>query len=189
MAELGDELSRDYLGKSPILVGILKGSAVFLSDLIRRMSIDCEIDFISISSYGNRTRSSGSVQLLKDLDRDIFERDVIVVEDIVDSGNSLSYIRKSLLARGPHSFSIVALLDKKERRETQIYVDYVGFEIEDRFVVGYGLDYAERYRGLPHIAVLDDDDLSGGEPDPGAPAGGGAAFPGEFGGGDGSGEH
>jgi hypoxanthine phosphoribosyltransferase len=189
VAELGNELSRDYLGKAPILVGILKGSALFLSDLIRRMNIDCEIDFISISSYGNRTRSSGSVQLLKDLDRDIYERDVIVVEDIVDSGNSLSYIRKSLLARSPRSFAIVALLDKKERRETPVYVDYVGFEIEDRFVVGYGLDYAERYRGLPHIAVLDDDDLREGEPDASAAGGGGSTFPGEFGGGDGSGAH
>ena len=121
--QLGDELSRDFLGKTPILVGILKGSAIFLSDLIRAMSIDCEIDFISISSYGNRTRTSGSVQLLKDLDRDIYGRDVVVVEDIVDSGHSLSYIRKSLAARGPSSISIVALLDKKERRETQIFIE------------------------------------------------------------------
>lgn len=157
--ELGDELSRDYLGRTPILIGILKGSAVFLADLIRAMSIDCEIDFISISSYGNRTTSSGSVQLLKDLDRDVFGRDVIVVEDIVDSGRSLSYIRKNLAARGPASISIVALLDKKDRRETQIFVDYVGFDIPDAFVVGYGLDYAERYRGLPHVAVLSDEDL------------------------------
>ena len=186
---MGDALSRDYLGKSPILVGILKGSAIFLSDLIRRMSIDCEIDFISISSYGNRTRSSGSVQLLKDLDRDIFERDVIVVEDIVDSGNSLSYIRRSLLARSPSSFAIVALLDKKERRETPVYVDYVGFEIADRFVVGYGLDYAERYRGLPYIAVLDDADLSEGGPDSSPPGGGTSPFRGEFGEGVGSGDH
>ena len=186
VAELGEELSRDYLGRTPILVGILKGSAIFLSDLIRKISIDCEIDFISISSYGNRTKSSGSVQLLKDLDRDIYDRDVIVVEDIVDSGNSLSYIKKSLLARGPHSFSIVALLDKKERRETPVYVDYIGFEIEDRFVVGYGLDCAERYRGLPHIAVLDDEDLADDVTDVGTPPSEDVTFPGEFGEGAGS---
>lgn len=184
--ELGEELSRDYLGRTPILVGILKGSAIFLSDLIRTLNIDCEIDFISISSYGNRTRSSGSVQLLKDLDRDIYERDVIVVEDIVDSGNSLAYIKKSLLARGPNSFAIVALLDKKERRETPVYVDYVGFEIADRFVVGYGLDYAERFRGLPHIAALDDEDIIAAAPSPGRGENG-HSFPGEFGEGDGSG--
>lgn len=160
--ELGDELSQDYMGRVPILVGILKGSAIFLADLIRRLSIDCEVDFLSISSYGNRTRTSGSIQLLKDLDHDIFERDVIVIEDIVDSGHSLAYIRRSLAARGPRSVSIVSLLDKRERRETSVYVDYVGFTIPDHFVVGYGLDYAERYRGLPYIGILSPEEIEAG---------------------------
>ncbi|MCA9728082.1 MAG: hypoxanthine phosphoribosyltransferase [Candidatus Eisenbacteria bacterium] len=157
--ELAQELSRDFMGQTPILVGILKGSAIFLTDLIRHMNIDCEIDFLSISSYGNRTESSGSIKLLKDLDRDIFERDVIVVEDIVDSGYSLAYIRRYLAARNPRSLSIVALLDKRDRRETHVYVDYVGFPIPDRFVVGYGLDFAERFRGLSFIGVLSEDEV------------------------------
>lgn len=138
-----------------MLIGILKGSVVFLADLTRSMKIDLEVDFISISSYGQGTNSSGSVKLLKDLDLDVSGRDVIVVEDIVDSGLSLSYIRKNLTSRAPRSVSIVALLDKPSRRTEGIYVDYVGFQIPDRFVVGYGLDYAEFYRGLPRVVALD----------------------------------
>lgn len=157
--ELGKELCHDYLGRVPIVVGILKGSIVFLGDLIRNMSIDLEVDFISIASYGDGVRSSGSVKLLKDLDRDIEGRDVLIVEDIVDSGLSLSYLRRILGTRGPRSLSIVALLDKRERRTEGVYVDYVGFEIPDKFVVGYGLDYAEQYRGLPYVAVLSEHEV------------------------------
>jgi hypoxanthine phosphoribosyltransferase len=156
--ELARAISRDFLGKSPVLVGILKGSAFFLSDLMRRLDLDPEVDFICISSYASGISSSGTVRLLKDLDHDITGRDVLVVEDIIDSGLSLSYLRKNLLSRNPRSLSIVTLLDKRVPRERQVYVDYVGFEIENQFVVGYGLDYAERFRELPYVAVLDDDD-------------------------------
>ena len=159
VCELADELSRDFMGHNPVLVGILNGSAVFLTDLMRRMTIDCEVDILSVSSYGDRTETTGSIQLLKDLDRDIFERDVIVVEDIIDSGYSLAYIRRYLAARNPRSLSIVALLDKRDRRQTHVYVDYIGFSIPDRFVVGYGLDFAERFRGLSFVGVLDDDEI------------------------------
>lgn len=162
VCELGEELSRDYMGRIPILVGILKGSCIFLADLIRTMNIDLEVDFIAISSYGDQTESSGSVKLLKDLDRDIFGRDILIVEDIVDSGLSLSFLRKSLAARNPRSLSIVALLDKRERRETDIYVDYVGFPVPDRFVVGYGLDFAERFRGLDFVAALTPQEIEAG---------------------------
>lgn len=140
-------------------MGLLKGSFVFLADLVRAMAIDVEIDFISISSYQNRATSSGSVRLLRDLDSDIFDRDVLVVEDIVDSGLSLSYIRRLLLARGPRSLAIAALLDKRDRRQQEVYVDYVGFPIPDCFVVGFGLDYQERYRGLSDVACLDPGEL------------------------------
>lgn len=165
VAELGQELSRDYAGRSPILVGILRGSAIFLADLIRQMSIDCEMDFISISSYGNRTESSGSVQLIKDLDGDVAGRDIIVVEDIVDSGLSLAYITKSLQARNPRSLRLCSLLDKKERRQTDVKVEYVGFEIPDRFVVGYGLDYGQLYRGLPFVGILSEEEIAMGAKD------------------------
>jgi len=170
VAQLGEDLSRDYMGRVPILVGILKGSVVFLGDLIRRTTIDVEVDFIAISSYGNRTASSGHVQLLKDLDRDIFDRDVIVVEDIVDSGLSLAYIKKNLAARNPRSLCVVALLDKRTARPDGTYVDYIGFEIPDRFVVGYGLDFNERFRGLPYIGVLNADEIAAASTGPGSPA-------------------
>ncbi len=153
------EISRDYDDRRPLLIGLLKGSFLFLSDLIRELSIDVEIDFISISSYQNRSVSSGSVRLLRDLDRDIYGRDVLIVEDIVDSGLSLSYIRKMLCAREPRSLAIAALLDKRERRTNEVPVDYVGFRIPDRFVVGYGLDYRELHRGLPHVAYLEADEI------------------------------
>ena len=160
--ELGQELSRDYMGRVPILIGILKGSCIFLADLIRSMNIDVEVDFIAISSYGDQTESSGSVKLLKDLDRDIYGRDILIVEDIVDSGLSLAFLRKSLAARNPKSLSIVALLDKRERRESDIYVDYVGFPVPDKFVVGYGLDYGERFRGLEYVAALTPQEIEAG---------------------------
>lgn len=161
--ELAAEISRDYAGRRPLLIGLLKGSILFLSDLVRHLSLDVEIDFISISSYQNRSTSSGSVRLLRDLDRDIYDRDVLVIEDIIDSGLSLSYIRKMLEARGPRSFAIAAFLDKRAHRTNEVTVDYVGIRIPDRFVVGYGLDYQERYRGLPHVAALDAHDLAGEE--------------------------
>jgi hypoxanthine phosphoribosyltransferase len=161
VAELGQEISRDFSGRVPILVGILKGSVVFLSDLVRHLDIQVEVDFISISSYGDGTASSGTVRLLKDLDLDVGGREVLVVEDIVDSGLSLAYIRKNLAARNPRSISIVALLDKRERRTREVQVDYVGFRVPDAFVVGYGLDYREHYRGLPHVVVLDEQEISG----------------------------
>jgi hypoxanthine phosphoribosyltransferase len=161
--ELAAEISRDYAGRRPLLIGLLKGSLLFLSDLVRNLTLDVEIDFISISSYQNRSTSSGSVRLLRDLDRDIYDRDVLIVEDIIDSGLSLSYIQKMLEARGPRTFAIAAFLDKRVPRTNEVNVDYVGVRIPDRFVVGYGLDYQERYRGLPHVAVLNAQDLAGEE--------------------------
>jgi hypoxanthine phosphoribosyltransferase len=160
---MGVEISRAYEGKTPLLVGLLKGSVIFLSDLIRTLTIEVEVDFIAISSYQDRCTSSGSVRLLRDLDQDIHDRDVLVVEDIIDSGLSLSYIRTMLLARGPKSLAIASLLDKHERRVTDVPVHFVGFRIPDRFVVGYGLDYGERFRGLPHIAALDPSEIAGAE--------------------------
>jgi len=158
---MGAEISRDYDQKKPLLVGILKGSVVFLADLVRHITCELEVDFISISSYGDGTVSSGTVRLLKDLDRDISDRHVLVVEDIVDSGLSLSYIRRILLARHPASLAIAALLDKPEKRTAEgLRVDYVGFRVADAFVVGYGLDYQEGYRGLPYIGVMEEADLS-----------------------------
>lgn len=158
LREMAGLVSRDFLGKTPVLVGILKGSVFLLADLMRRLEVDHEIDFISISSYASGISSSGTVRLLKDLDCDISGRDVLIVEDIIDSGLSLSYLRKNLLSRNPRSLSILTLLDKRVPRERQVYVDYVGFEIENHFVIGYGLDYAERFRELPHVAVLEEDD-------------------------------
>lgn len=172
MGELGREISRDYAGRVPVLVGILKGSILFLSDLIRSLSVEVEVDFISISSYGAETVSSGSVRLLKDLELDVAGRDVLVVEDIVDTGTSLDYIRRNLLARQPRSLAIAALLDKPSRRVTAVEVAYVGFTVPDAFVVGYGLDYQEKYRGLPEVGVLTPDEILAGRVDAGlAPAG------------------
>jgi len=156
---MGRQISRDYQGRVPVLVGILKGSVVFLADLIRAIDCVIEVDFLSISSYGEATSSSGTVKLLKDLDLDVSGRDVLVVEDIVDSGLSMAYIRRNLESRSPRSLAMAALLDKRERRTTDVSVDYVGFEIPNAFVVGYGLDYRELYRGLPHVAVLQSADL------------------------------
>ncbi|MCX8053244.1 MAG: hypoxanthine phosphoribosyltransferase [Armatimonadetes bacterium] len=157
--QLGKEISRDYEGKPLLLVGILKGAAVFLADLIRAIDVPADYDFVAISSYGNATRSSGVVDIKKDIDADLTGRHVLIVEDIVDTGWTLrlSYITEKLLARNAASVRICALLDKPSRREVDVDIDYRGFVIEDRFVVGYGLDLAGRYRNLPYIGVLKSD--------------------------------
>jgi hypoxanthine phosphoribosyltransferase len=155
VAELGEEVSADYAGRDLLLVGVLKGAVFFMADLMRHLAIPCEIDFMAISSYGDSTDSSGVVRILKDLDINIEGRDVLVVEDIIDSGLTLSYLMRNLEARDPASLEICALLTKPERREIDVPVRYVGFEIPNRFVIGYGLDFAERYRNLPYVGVLD----------------------------------
>jgi hypoxanthine phosphoribosyltransferase len=155
IAELGEEVSADYAGRDLLLVGVLKGAVFFMADLMRRLTVPCEIDFMAISSYGASTDSSGVVRILKDLDINIEGRDVLVVEDIIDSGLTLSYLMRNLEAREPASLEICALLTKPERREIDVPVRYVGFEIPNRFVIGYGLDFAERYRNLPYVGVLE----------------------------------
>jgi hypoxanthine phosphoribosyltransferase len=154
ITELGAQIAREYAGHNPLLIGVLKGACFFLSDLLRAIDIPLGIEFIAISSYGSATRTSGEVRILKDLDVPIENRDIIVVEDIVDTGLTLSYLLANLKSRGAASVKLVALLDKHERREREVSIDYLGFEIPDHFVVGYGLDFAERYRNLPFIAVL-----------------------------------
>jgi hypoxanthine phosphoribosyltransferase len=153
--ELGEEISADYAGRDLLLIGVLKGAVFFMADLMRNLTIPCEIDFMAISSYGDSTDSSGVVRILKDLDINIEGRDVLIVEDIIDSGLTLSYLMRNLEARGPASLEICALLTKPERREADVPVRYIGFEIPNRFVIGYGLDFAERYRNLPYVGVLD----------------------------------
>jgi hypoxanthine phosphoribosyltransferase len=155
IAELGEEISSDYAGHDLLLVGVLKGAVFFMSDLMRQLTIPCEIDFMAISSYAGATESSGVVRILKDLDMNIEGRDVLVVEDIIDSGLTLSYLMRNLESREPASLEICALLTKPERREIDVPVRYVGFEIPNRFVVGYGLDFDEKYRNLPYVGVLD----------------------------------
>jgi hypoxanthine phosphoribosyltransferase len=152
--EIGVEIAREYAGKNPLLIGVLKGACFFLSDLLRAIDIPLNIEFMAISSYGSSTRTSGEVRILKDLDVPIENRHIIVVEDIVDTGLTLSYLLANLKSRGAASVKLVALLDKSERREREVAIDYLGFEIPDAFVVGYGLDFAERYRNLPFIAIL-----------------------------------
>ena len=154
VAELAHEIATDYLGKDLVFVGILKGAVVFFADLIRALTMPVAIDFMAISSYGSATRSAGVVRILKDLDRDILGKHVIVVEDIVDSGLTLKYLKENLLGRGAASLKLCALLDKPSRRKVDLYADYQGFTIPDEFVVGYGLDFAEKYRNLPYIGVL-----------------------------------
>jgi hypoxanthine phosphoribosyltransferase len=155
VAELGEEISADYAGRDLLLVGVLKGAVFFMADLMRHLTIPCEIDFMAISSYGDSTDSSGVVRILKDLDINIEGRHVLVVEDIIDSGLTLSYLIRNLEAREPSTLEICALLTKPERREIDVPVRYVGFEIPNRFVIGYGLDYSELYRNLPYVGVLD----------------------------------
>lgn len=152
--KLGQRITQDYQGKKPVLICILKGASVFFVDLIREIDLPLEIDFMVVSSYGASTKSSGEVKLVKDLDRSINGRDVIVVEDIVDSGMTLSFLKRTLLGRGAASLRIATLLDKPARRRVELSVDYSCFEIPDAFVVGYGLDYDEVYRNLPDIGVL-----------------------------------
>lgn len=154
VAKLGAQISRDYKDRQPILVNILKGGIIFLSDLVRQLTILHEIDFMSVSSYESQTESTGVVRILADLNINIEGKDVIIVEDIVDSGLTLDYIRHILLARRPKSMTICTLLDKKIKRKIEVPLDYVGFEIPDEFVIGYGLDYMQKYRNLPYVAVL-----------------------------------
>jgi hypoxanthine phosphoribosyltransferase len=163
IAELGAEITRDYEGRVPLLVGVLKGAIFFMADLMRRIELPCEVDFMAISSYGAGVDSSGVVRILKDLDVSVENRNVIIVEDIVDSGLTLSYLLRNLEARRPASLEICALLTKPERRENEVHCRYVGFEIPNRFVIGYGLDFAERYRNLPFVAVLADELLPEGD--------------------------
>jgi hypoxanthine phosphoribosyltransferase len=151
---LGAEISEAYAGRDLMLVGVLKGAVFFLADLMRSIDLPCEVDFMAVSSYGSATESSGVVRILKDLDASIEGRDVLIVEDIVDSGLTLQYLMRNLGARGPRSLEVCALLTKPERRKVDLPVRWVGFEIPDRFVIGYGLDFAERYRNLPYVAVL-----------------------------------
>ena len=164
VAEIGKQITSDFSGESVIFVGVLKGAAIFLSDLARQVQLDATFDFIGVSSYGNRPSptqelesgwdSTGEVRLTKDVDHSIREKNVILVEDILDTGLTLSYLRRMLTAHQPRAFKIAALLDKPSRRKQPIEADYVGFKIPDEFVVGYGLDYAERYRNLPDICFI-----------------------------------
>jgi hypoxanthine phosphoribosyltransferase len=152
--ELGEEISRDYHGKDLFLVGVLKGAVFFLSDLMRAIDVPCEVDFMAVASYGSSTDSSGVVRILKDLDATIEGRDVLIVEDIIDSGLTLSYLLRTLKARDPRSLEVCALLTKPERRKVDLPIRYTGFEIPNKFAIGYGLDHAERYRNLPYVAIL-----------------------------------
>jgi len=154
VAELAAEVSRDYRGREPVLVAILKGAVPFLADLMRGLDVPCELDFMAVSSYGSSTDSSGVVRILKDLDSPIADRDVLIVEDIIDSGLTLHYLLRTLRARGPKSLEVCALLTKPERRRVDLPIRYVGFEIPNRFAIGYGLDHRQRFRNLPHVAVL-----------------------------------
>ena len=157
IVELGEEVSADYAGRDLLLLGVLKGAVFFMADLMRHLTVPCEIDFMAISSYGASTDSSGVVRILKDLDINIESKHVLVVEDIIDSGLTLSYLMRNLEAREPASLEVCALLTKPVRREIEVPVRYVGFEIPNRFVVGYGLDFAERYRNLPYVGVLNEE--------------------------------
>jgi hypoxanthine phosphoribosyltransferase len=152
--ELGAQISRDYAGRDLLLVGVLKGAVFFLADLMRQIDVPCEVDFMAVASYGSATESSGVVRILKDLDMAIEGRDVLIVEDIVDSGLTLQYLLRSLQTRNPASLEVCALLTKPSRRAIDLPARYIGFEIPDKFAIGYGLDHAERYRNLPYVAAL-----------------------------------
>ncbi len=154
VADLGKQISEDYKDRKLLMVSILKGSVVFMADLMRHITIPCEIDFMATSSYGSSTSFSGTVRILKDLDRDIRDYDLLIVEDILDSGKTLNYLMDLLYARNPASIRICTLFDKPERRQVDIKADYKGISVPDEFIVGYGLDYAEKYRNLPFIGVL-----------------------------------
>ncbi|MDF2546919.1 MAG: hpt [Anaerosolibacter sp.] len=154
ITELGDQISKDYHGKDLLMIGVLKGANVFMSDLMRKIGTSVKIDFMAVSSYGLSTESSGVVRIIKDLDDSIEGKDVLVVEDIIDTGLTLHYLYDNLLSRKPNSLKICTLLDKPERRKVDINVNYKGFDIPDEFIVGYGIDYAEQYRNLPYVAIL-----------------------------------
>jgi hypoxanthine phosphoribosyltransferase len=156
ITELADEVSSDYVDRDLLLIGVLKGAVFFMADLMRQITVPCEVDFMAISSYGGSTDSSGVVRILKDLDINIRDRDVLVVEDIIDSGLTLQYLMRNLRSREPASLEVCALMTKPARREIEIPVRYIGFEIPNRFVIGYGLDFAERYRNLPYVGVLNE---------------------------------
>ena len=155
VAALGAEISRDYEGRDLFMVGVLKGAVLFIADLMRELTVPCEIDFMAVSSYGSETDSSGVVRIMKDLDAPIEDREVLIVEDIIDSGLTLHYLMKNLRARSPRSIEVCALLTKPERRRVDLPIKYVGFEIPNRFAIGYGLDHAQRHRNLPYVAALD----------------------------------
>src|SRR5271165_6928330 len=155
VAELGDRITRDFEGESVVLIGVLKGATIFLADLAREIRLDATFDFIAVSSYGNSKQQSGEVKLMKDVDQSVEGKNIILVEDILDTGLTLTYLRNVLQAHQPKALKTAALLDKVSRRTEPIHGDYVGFEIADEFVVGYGLDFAERYRNLPDICVLE----------------------------------
>ncbi len=154
--ELAEEISRDYKGKNPVLIGVLKGSFVFFADLIRNLKIPVTCDFISIASYGKETKTSGKIKLEKDLRESLSGKDVLIIEDIVDTGLSLSYLLKYLTKKRPKSLAICALLDKPARRKLKIKIDYIGFKVPNKFVVGYGIDYNEKFRSLPYIGYVKD---------------------------------
>ena len=154
---IGDQISKDYAGKQVHLVCVLKGGSFFMCELVKRITVPVSLDFMSVSSYGSDTKSCGVVKIVKDLDESIKDKDVIVVEDIVDSGRTLSYLMEMLRDRGPRSLSLCTLLDKPERRVIDVKVDYTGFAIPDEFVVGYGLDYDQKYRNLPYIGIVEFD--------------------------------
>lgn len=156
VVELAGKIQKDYEGQDILLVGILKGASVFVADLMRKIDLNVNIDFMSVSSYGSGTESSGTVKILKDLDVDIEGKNVLIVEDIIDSGATLRNLYDTLMTRNPKSLKLCTLLDKPERRKVHIDVDYVGFTIEDKFIVGYGIDYDEKYRNLPYIAMVED---------------------------------
>lgn len=151
---IGDQVSRDYADKDLVMISVLKGSLIFMADLMRAITVPCSIDFLSVSSYGSGTTTTGEVRILKDLDTTLEGKDVLVVEDILDSGMTLSFLLNNLQARHPRSIRLCTLLDKPERRRVDIKADYVGVQVPDKFIVGYGLDYAEKYRNLPYIGVL-----------------------------------
>ena len=160
VAELAEEISRDYEGRPPLLVAILKGAVPFLADLMRRLTVPCELDFMAVSSYGSSTDSSGVVRILKDLDIAIAGREVLIVEDIIDSGLTLHYLLRNLQARDPESLEVCALLTKPERRRVDLPIRYVGFEIPNKFAIGYGLDHNERFRNLSYVAALKQPDAA-----------------------------
>jgi len=157
VAELGAKISEDYEGESLFLIGILKGSVPFMADLMRAISLDVEMDFMSVSSYGSGTKSSGVVRILKDLDSDIAGKNVLIVEDIIDSGLTLAYLKEYLAKRNPKSLKIVTMLSKPARRKADIEADYTGFVVDDKFIVGYGLDIDQKYRNLPYISWIKED--------------------------------